>query len=124
AAFALSKANARLHVFIPPSITTTGKSLSAEEQTSSARTRGVRDYYKGCRERVGALFADGLPANVAFTDLGGIFDAVPETQSIFVVGDRFGDRENSMIAEAVGKALFLDDSALFTASGGGAKGPG
>jgi len=116
AAFALSKAKARLHVFFPPSIVATRKAPSAHERILSTRSEPLRDYYARCRERVQALFAgDGRPANVALTDLGGIFDAVPETESVFLDGDHFGDRGNSMIAEAIGKALFVDDSALFHA---------
>jgi len=46
-----------------------------------------------------------LPANVAYTDLVGVFDASAKAQTAFVDGFRFGDRGNSVIADAIGKAL-------------------
>jgi hypothetical protein len=117
AAFALSKSKARLHLFLPPHIVATRKPLSALEQRVLSRSQSFRDYYARCRERFRTLLrADGVPDNVSFTDLSGIFDTVAETQLVFVAADHFGDRGDSMIAEAIAKALLVDDPSLFGAS--------
>jgi len=62
AALALSMHNARLHVFLEPSVITTRKPLSPAEWTiftmeTSAPFTNRRDYYTRCHERIEAVFA-------------------------------------------------------------------
>jgi hypothetical protein len=111
AALALSMHNTRLYVFLEPSVITTRKPLSPAERTiltteTSAPFTNRRDYYTRCHERIEAVFRDRkLPANVSYTDLVDVFDVSAKAQTVFVDGFRFGDRGNSVIADAIGKAL-------------------
>ena len=82
AAGALALANARLHVFLQPAIATTGKPLSTREKKMLSRFGSFmsagynQDAYRHIAKLLGT---GGLPANASFTDLSGLFDAIPET---------------------------------------------
>jgi len=115
AALALSMHGARLHVFLEPNIVTTRKPLSAAERTiltteTSAPFADRREYYARCHERIEAVFRNRkLPANVSYADLVDVFDESAKAQTVFVDGFRFGDRGNSVIADAIGKALTAEN---------------
>jgi len=103
---ALAPGKAHLHVFLQPSIIAGTKALSPREQ-------GLRDsksgyfadpaYYQRCFERIDAIFraAGTLPANGAYTNLIGLFDATPATEDIYLDSVHFGDRGNLRIAQAI-----------------------
>lgn len=109
AAAALAFAHARLHVFLQPSIVTSQKALSPREQSLRDAKVGYfkdHDYYKACYRRIDELFGDSPPApNAAYTNLAGIFDAVPATDEVFLDGAHFGDRGNLRIAQAIVDAI-------------------
>jgi hypothetical protein len=111
AGFALSMRNARLLVFLEPNIVTTRKPLSAWERTlrtieTTAPVGGRQEYYPRCLAAIEALFRGReFRSNVTYTDLTGIFDAFTAERSVFADGFHFGDRGNSILADAIGNAL-------------------
>lgn len=108
AAGALALANARLHVFLQPAIATTGKPLSPREKRllslfgSLMNTGYNQDAYRRIAELLGG---GGLPPNASFTDLSGLFDAMPETPEVFLDFYHFGDRGNLMIAQRMADVI-------------------
>lgn len=104
---ALSMADARYHVFLQPAIVTTGKRLGPRE-TKWTRSGYFRDpaYYRQCYGKIDELLRSSpLPSNVAYTNLSGIFDELPEEQDVFLDSYHFGDRGNDQIATAIVAAL-------------------
>ena len=123
AALALSGVNARLHVFFQPSVVTTRKHLGKSERRISkgltyAPGGGLRiDFHTACREQLRTAFRkEALPANVSFTDLTEVFDEVPESETVFLDAFHVADRGNSIIAEAIGRALESSSSSKPTTS--------
>jgi len=112
AALALSEVDARLHVFFQPSVVTTRKHLGKSERRISkgltyAPGGGLRiDFHTACRDQLHAAFRkETLPANVSFTDLTEVFERGSRKRDVFLDAFHMGDRGNSIIAEAIGRAL-------------------
>jgi hypothetical protein len=109
AAKALAMSNARYHVFLQPSITTTRKRLSPREKgLRFARTgyfTSAEYHQRSYGEIDSRLTSGGMPSNTAYTNLSGMFDEIPEEQDIFLDSFHFGDRGNYLIAKEIGAAL-------------------
>ncbi len=108
AASALALANARLHVFLQPAIATTSKPLSPREKKVLSRfgTFLNAGYNQDAYRHIAKLLGTGgLPPNASFTDLSGLFDAIPETPEVFLDFYHFGDRGNFMIAQSMVDAI-------------------
>ena len=117
AAGALSMAGARYHVFLQPAIVTTAKPLGPREKgwTHSGYFKDAA-YYQRCYGAIDALLRGGpLPDNVAYTNLRGIFDALPADQDVFLDSYHFGDRGNDLIARAMAQALLAPTGSLASA---------
>ena len=73
-------------------------------------------YYQRCYGAIDALLRGGpLPDNVAYTNLRGIFDALPADQDVFLDSYHFGDRGNDLIARAIAQALLAPTGSLASA---------
>ena len=96
-AYALSLTDTPWVFFLQPTLAVSAKPLTQREQAFV----NDADYYKACYRAIERRLNEVERVNFSYLSLAGIFDTYTEEEEIFLDSFHFGDKGNSIIANAI-----------------------
>lgn len=99
---ALSFSGVRYVFFLQPTLSVTGKSLSARERLIHPPSK---DYFTSCYGEIDSRLRNLRLDNFSYADLSDAFDGLQDTDEIFVDSFHFGDRGNEVVARRMSSIL-------------------